>query len=129
MNILRSKSLWQFIKFGIVGASNTAISLVLYYLLVYFGIHYLIANTVGFMAGVVNAYYWNNKYVFQKKTSGSFGAFMKTFTSYFLTFLLSTALLFIMVHWMSVSSWVAPIINLAITVPLNFIINKYWAFK
>lgn len=28
-----------------------------------------------------------------------------------------------------VSEWIAPIINLLVSVPLNFLINKFWAFK
>ena len=28
-----------------------------------------------------------------------------------------------------VSEYVAPIINLLVTVPLNFLLNKFWAFK
>lgn len=33
---------WQFIKFGIVGFSNTLISLAVYYILVFFGWNYLL---------------------------------------------------------------------------------------
>ena len=43
------KELWdkigvQFIKFGMVGVSNTVVSLATYYLFTFFGVHYLIAN-------------------------------------------------------------------------------------
>jgi putative flippase GtrA len=57
----------QFIKFGIVGFSNTIISVGIYYLCVYFGMFYLLANTVGFLVSIVNAYFWNAKYVFNKE--------------------------------------------------------------
>ena len=30
---------------------------------------------------------------------------------------------------MHVSEFVAPIINLLISVPINFVINKFWAFR
>ena len=124
--------LFQFMKFGIVGISNTIISLVIYYLLTYFEVHYIIANTVGFIGGTLNAFYWNNKYVFKSKgnkerpiiTTG-----IKVFISYGASFLLSTILLFLLVDIMGVSDMIAPIINLAITIPLNFILNKLWAFK
>ena len=60
------KTFWQFIKFGMVGASNTLISLVIYYIGLYLNVHYVLSNVLGFIAGTLNAYYWNNKYVFKK---------------------------------------------------------------
>ena len=121
---------WQFIKFGIVGFSNTIISLIIYYVFIGIGINYLLANTLGFLVSVVNAFYWNNKYVFTDKTeTNAKRAFIKVFMTYGGSFLLSTFLIFIMVDYLSISEWIAPIIRLVVTVPLNFIINKLWAFR
>ncbi|MBE6023223.1 MAG: GtrA family protein [Cellulosilyticum sp.] len=119
----------QFIKFGIVGISNTSISLGIYYILVYLGSNYILANTTGFIVSVINAYYWNNKVVFKKGNLKDVKALLKTFTSYGLTFILSTLLLFIMVNYLHISELIAPVINLIITIPLNFLLNKFWAFK
>ena len=105
----------QFIKFGLVGISNTLISLGMYYLLYFLGVNYLIANTVGFVVSVLNSYYWNNKYVFKKTQKGHLKPLIKTFLSYGSTF--------------SVSEVVAPVVTLVITIPLNFLMNKFWAFK
>ncbi len=128
------KLIVQFIKFGIVGVSNTLISLAIYYVLVYFNCNYIVANTLGFIISVLNAYYWNNKYVFKSKEKAN-GAkdkvkqLVKVYMSYGVTFLLSTVLLYVMVDLMHISEYIAPIINLCITVPLNFVMNKLWAFK
>ncbi len=119
----------QFIKFGIVGVANTLISLLTYYILVYFKINYIIANTIGFIVSVINAYYWNNKFVFKKSDSSNFKAIIKTFISYGTTFVLSTILLIVMVDYLEISEIIAPIINLIITIPLNFLLNKFWTFK
>lgn len=123
------KIIIQFIKFGIVGVSNTLISLFIYYVLIYFSINYVIANTVGFIVSVLNAYYWNNKYVFNKSDKGNLKPLIKTFVSYGATFVLSTILLIIMVDYLSISQILAPILNLIITIPLNFALNKFWTFK
>lgn len=120
----------QFIKFGIVGISNTLISLAIYYIFVFINRdYYIIGNTVGFVVGVLNSYFWNNKFVFQKTQKGNARPLFKTFLSYGSTFLLGTALLFVMVHYLGISEMLAPLINLLVTIPLNFILNKYWAFK
>jgi len=119
----------QFIKFGIVGLSNTLISLLVYYALIYIGINYIISNTVGFVISVLNAYYWNNRYVFKKSNKGNLKPMIKTFVSYGMTFVLSTVLLVVMVDYVSISKVIAPVLNLIITIPLNFLLNKLWAFR
>lgn len=119
----------QFFKFGIVGVSNTLISLGVYYLLVYLNVHYIIANIAGFIVSVINAYFWNSKYVFPKGVQNRKWSFLKCFISYGITFALGTLLLYLMVDIIGISDKIAPIINLCITIPANFILNKLWAFK
>lgn len=119
----------QFIGFGIVGIFNTIISLGIYYSLIYIGIHYILANSIGFFISVLNAFYWNNKFVFKKTQEGTVKPLIKTFIVYGSTFILSTVLLYIMIEYVKISQIIAPIINLIITIPLNFVLNKFWAFK
>ena len=120
----------QFIKFAIVGCSNTLINLATYYALLFLGIHYLAAYTIGFLVSVCNAFYWNNKYVFKNKQEKNIiKAFFKVFSSYGFTFILSILLMSLMVEILGVTSIIAPIIKLIVTIPLNFILNKVWAFK
>lgn len=122
----------QFIKFGIVGASNTLISMAVYYLLLFFGVHYIAANTAGYLAGTLNAYYWNSKYVFKKEAGEVRGvgkSLFRSFLAYGITYLLSTGLLYLWVDILGISDKIAPVLNLVLTTPLNFLLNKLWAFK
>lgn len=124
------KLIKQFLKFGIVGLSNTLISLAVYYILVYLGCHYILANACGFIISVINAFYWNNKYVFTNKQETNLAkAFAKVFASYGGSFLLSTLLITVFVEIFHISEWLAPILRLVVTVPINFVVNKLWAFK
>ncbi len=133
---MNEKNLWQlaiqFIKFGFVGVSNTLISLAVYYVCLFFGIHYIVANTLGFIVGTINAYFWNNKYVFKKEAGeirDTKKSVVKVFISYGFTLGLSTALLALWVDGLHVSENLAPILNLLVTIPLNFVLNKFWAFR
>lgn len=126
------KIITQFIKFGMVGVLNTVISLATYYILIHFNVNYIIANTIGFMLGTLNAYYWNNRYVFKKEEDekrSTVKSGIKVFISYGFTFLLGTVLLILWVDILNIPEKIAPIINLIITIPLNFVLNKLWAFK
>lgn len=131
----------QFIKFGIVGLSNTIISYVIYVasLLMFKKLHifekydYLIAQVVAFVLSVLWSFYWNNKMVFTVKEGQKrsvWRTLLKTYVSYSFTGLfLNSILIVLWVQVLGISEFLAPIINLLISVPLNFIINKFWAFK
>ena len=123
----------QFIKFGIVSLSNTLIHYFTYLICIFAGCHYLIASVIGFLVSVINAFYWNNKYVFVKEenaTRSLWQAFLKTFLSYAGTGLvLENVLLVIWVRFLHVPEAIAPLVTLLITIPINFILNKFWAFK
>jgi len=125
--------LFQFIKFGIVGLSNTAISYIIYSLLVYVGLHYIAASVIAFVVSVFNSFFWNNKYVFKKgndQKRNILHSLIKTYLSYAFTgLILQNLLLFIFISILHISKYLAPLFGLIITIPLNFILNKLWAFK
>ena len=127
------QTLIQFIKFGIVGLSNTLISYLVYVGLVYFGLYYVFANIVGFVVSVLNSFYWNNKYVFKTNEDSRrcwWRALIKTFMSYaFSGLVLSNVLLVVWVDLLHIPVYLAPLISLIITIPLNYLMNRYWAFK
>lgn len=123
----------QFVKFGLVGVSNTLISYVTYLICISFGMNYLLAQGIGFVISVTNSFYWNNKYVFvaeDGKQRSLLYTYVKTVLSYAGTGLvLASGLLILWVDVLHIPEVIAPLINLVITIPLNFIINKLWAFK
>ena len=119
----------QFFKFGIVGLSNTLIYFSVYYSLVFFGVHYILANFMGFVLGVINSFYWNRKYVFKQTSEKKITQFIKVFFAYGFTLALSTSLLYLMVDIIGISEFIAPIINICFTTPINFMPNKFWAFR
>lgn len=152
---MKNKSFLQFVKFVLVGISNTLISEGIYVILIYFNFHYIAASFIGFAISVLNAFYWSNKYVFrenpgQKRTWWK--VLIKTYIAYGFGFLVSAALLYLWVDIIDISRFlydlsdftikinkgfdnkfvgeaVAALINLCITVPLNFFTNKLWAYR
>lgn len=135
------ETLVQFIKFGIVGLSNTIISYVIYVvaLLIFQNNKwipdwdYLLAQIIAFVLSVLWSFYWNNKCVFQKHEDAQrnlLQALLKTYISYAFTGLfLNSVLSLLWVEVLHINKLIAPIINLLISVPMNFILNKFWAFK
>lgn len=135
------ESFMQFVKFGIVGLSNTVLSYLIYVvglvLLRKLGLFsrtdYIIASVIGFILSVYWSFYWNHKMVFKLRDGQErswWKALIKTYISYSFTGLfLSNILLILWVQVCHISEMIAPLINLLVTVPLNFLINKFWAFR
>lgn len=134
-------AIMQFLRFGIVGVSNTLVSYVIYVVSL-LGFHkinlfphsdYLVAQLIAFVLSVLWSFYWNNKMVFMKKEGQSrsiWKTLFKTYVAYSFTGLfLNSILIILWVQVIHISEFIAPIINLLVSVPLNFIINKFWAFK
>lgn len=130
----------QFVKFCIVGLSNTIISYCIYagtllllqaYRL-FPQIDYLISQLFGFIVSVAWSFFWNRKYVFNttSKQGSWLRALIKTYISYAFTGLFLNSILSILwIEQLHVHKLIAPILNLLITIPLNFLLNKFWAFR
>lgn len=140
-SIKTKKTLIQFIKFGLVGVSNTLLSLAVSYAVM--GLLYWlldvpmtamwsanVGTVLGYVAGVCNSYFWNSRYVFKDgREQDGRKAFAKMFLCYGVTFLLSLGIVNVCNNILHIPAWLTPPLRLIITVPLNFIANKLWAFK
>lgn len=149
------KQLWQFVKFTLVGISNTLVSEGIYTCLVFFRMHFLPASFIGFLLSVLNSYYWSSKYVFKEEGTEKriwWKVLAKTYLAYFWGYLVSAALLILWIDIVKIERWMEPVgkwfagygmerfdaqfcgevaaagLNLLITIPMNFLVNKYWAY-
>ena len=129
----------HFIRFGIVGLSNTLISYLINvgvllilrpYNLEY---DYVAANIAGFGLSVLWSYYWNNRFVFRLKdgeTRSVIKTLMKTYACYgFSGFILNNILSTIWIKGLGISRFISPLLNLPFTIPVNFLLNKLWAYR
>lgn len=134
------KNFIQFIKFGIVGVSNTLVSYLLNIgvLFLLHGFHcsgdYVIANIVAFVLSVLWSFYWNEKFVFTENQdeykSSTFVRLMKMYLSYSFTgIILNNVLSFLWISVLGISKVIAPLINSAVGVPINYVLNKKWTFE
>jgi putative flippase GtrA len=126
------KTFWQFFKFGLVGLTNTAVSLAVYYLCIWIRsdtMMALIGQTGGWIAGIANSFWWNRRFVFKESSEVWWRALIKMYIGYGFTLLLSLLLTYIQVEWLGISTMTAPLLNLIVTIPINFLISKYWSFQ
>ena len=134
-------NLLQFVKFGLVGVSNTAISygieMLCYYLLFKNvpwseSVRIGVTSVAAFLVSVTNSYYWNNRFVFaqgKKSWREHLLSYGKTVLCYGLTGLMLAPALKLWLSALGVPYWLASLGSLIITIPLNFVMNKFWAFR
>ena len=59
-----------------------------------------------------------------------FNALIKTYISYAFTgIILAAVLSWLWVDVLGINKFIAPLLNLVISVPVNFVLNKLWAFR
>ena len=131
----------QFVKFGVVGVTNTVISYTLNVLVLFAcaKLHiferydYILGNTIAFLLSVLWSFYWNSRYVFgleEGEKRAPWKALLKTYISYgFTGIILSNILSYVWIRVFGISKYLAPLINLVVSIPVNFLMNKLWAFK
>ena len=132
-------ALAQFVKFGLVGVSNTLLAYLLNVavlrLLQPWALpwDYIVGNLVSFVLSVAWSFHWNSRFVFKPERRGNRAALrmlLKTYASYALTgIVLNNLLSWVWIERLGISKYIAPLINLVVSVPLNFLVNKFWAFR
>ena len=124
----------QFVGFALVGVSNFFVSYGTYARCLFIGFNYHVSNILAFAISVLNSYFWNNRYVFREGGEGGgrvwWKVLIRTYLSYAFTGLVLTEiLLFVEINLLGLPKLAGPLINLFITTPINFFINKCWAFR
>lgn len=137
----RGNALLQFVKFCIVGASNFALDAGIAYVLTFtFHLSWLIANTVSFIVGVSNSFYWNSRWTFRaldasRQTQQYLIFFGINVIGYMLNQVIMALVIYVLsgtwqepkpdkMHWIT-----AKLVATAIVVAWNFGANKKWTFK
>lgn len=118
----------KFIKFGLVGVLNTVITIIVFNILRFMGIDMIIANTIGFICGMVNSYFWNNRWVF-KSNSKDISTIGKFVIVNMIVMVINNFILILLVQSIGVNEIIAQGLALILTTAINFIGNKLWTFN
>jgi len=116
----------RFLKFAIVGVSNTAISFLVYVVLVKLSLYYILASIISYIAGILNSYILNTAFVFkEKKTKKNLFMFSSVYLS---ALLINLSLLYIMVGVFGIGPITGQILVTGIVMIYNYIMQKKWTF-
>ena len=118
----------QEIRFLFVGILNTIVGYGIYAFLVFFHMHYLVANTISTILGVLHSYLWNRYFTFRSKEKAG-TELIKFISVYLLSYVIGTCTLYLFNHYLHISPYLAGLINLVITTLISYFGHKNFSFK
>jgi putative flippase GtrA len=125
----RAAVLVQFVKFGIVGVSNTLLTFVIYTLLLkVFGVWYLLASAIGFAAGAVNGFLLNRRWTFRGHV-GDARTPLRWATVQTCGLGLNEALLYLWVDGIGFDKLLGQAFAIAVVTTTTFLANRAWTFR
>ncbi|MFA6512058.1 MAG: GtrA family protein [Patescibacteria group bacterium] len=120
----------QFVKFSLVGASNTVVDFAAYLLFTRaFGVHFLAANVIAFLLAATWSYNWNRRWTFRSNDPRVHRQFVKFLIVATVGLGLTTGILYFLVEHSGLTDIPAKIISVAAVLLWNFLANRFWTFK
>jgi putative flippase GtrA len=119
----------QFLKFGIVGVSNTLLFFATYTLLLkVFGVWYIAASGIGFAVGATNGFLLNRRWTFHGHVGDGLTP-MRWAIVQGCGLGLNLGLVYLFVHDLGMDKLVGQIPATAIVTVLTFAVNRSWTFR
>ena len=119
--------LMRFVRFCAVGVLNTAVTFVVFTVLRKFDVNIYLSNVLSYVAGVINSFFWNKKWVYRSKE----GRWWKEAALFLLFFgvcyavqlLVFRALLKIFPEWLT------QLCGMGVYSVSNFLLNRLFTFN
>ena len=119
----------QFVKYGVVGASNTVLTFIIYTILVEgVGVQYVIALLVGYLVGSLNSYLLNRHWTFRAGHLAHTSAGPRFAVVQIVAVGANSALLVLFVDDLHVHKILAQAILTVPVLAVTFFVNRAWSF-
>ena len=125
----KGAALLQFLKFGLVGVSNTLITAVVIALLLKVcRLPDLPANIIGYVAGLVNSFVWNRRWTFAS-TRMVWDAAWRFVLTFAVCYAVQLGVLWLLLARLDIDPYWCHLMGMAVYTVLNFLLNKLFTFK
>lgn len=122
----------EIIMYLIFGGLTTVVSFVSYYLILWLGAHYLIAQAVSWALAVAFAFVVNKIFVFEDRDNSPWALFRQIWQFVSVRIgsgIIETVLLWLLVDVLTLNEGIAKIPVTVLTVVINYIASKLLVFK
>lgn len=120
----------QFIQYGLIGVSNTAIDFFAYTFFTRIAhLHFVIANAIGFILAVTWSFFWNKRWTFKEHREAVPHQFLKFFLVMAVGLTIAEVSLYIMVRHFHLHDLLAKFFTIFLVLCWNFPMSRYVVFK
>lgn len=111
----------EYASFLLCGAANTGLTYALYasFLLL---MPYKISYSLAYVCGIFISYFLNSQFVFKQPVTLT--KFLKYPAVYIVQYGLGIIILYICIDILGISKWLAPLLVIAVSLPVTFVISK-----
>ena len=116
----------EFLKYNLVGIANTLVGFSIVFSLMFFGVHAVESNMIGYAIGAVLSFYLNSRYTFKANFSRVLA--LKFFAVLGVSYLLN----FLVLKWLlsiEVDPYVAQLFSAVVYTFSSFVFMKVFVFK
>lgn len=118
----------KFIKFTIVGFSNTFVTFIFFSITFkILNLHYLMASSLGYLAGFINSYYWNLRWTFKSNHSNMI--LLKFVIVNVVALSVNLLIMRLLVEKMAIDEFISQFVAIGIALIVNFGGNNFWTFR
>lgn len=121
---VRELSFRQLVRFGIVGALNTAFGYGIYCAFLYIGFNYIVASLLSLCAGILWSFVTNGKLVFQSQLKGRFPRYVALWLFLYVSNVAAVGLLI----KAGISAYTAGLLTMAPMILIAFLLQRYLVF-
>lgn len=122
------KTIYETLRFGLVGILNTIVGYGTYYIFVKLNINYVLSSLMSQIIGVTHSYFWNKYFTFKSK-SKSLLEIYRFISVYVFTFLINIGILSFLIEKIYIGKEEAGFIAMMAVTILSFIGHKFWSFN
>jgi putative flippase GtrA len=122
------ETLGQVLKYGVVGAGNTLLTAGVIWLMMRCGIGDVLANGIGYAAGMLNSFVWNRQWTFRSKESW-LASGLRFFAVFLLSYALQLGVFLLLRRYLSIDPYCNQLLAMTVYTLANFLLNKYVTFK
>lgn len=119
----------QFIKFSLVGVSNTIVGFGAWFVMHrVFGIQYIIANDLSYIPGLLNSFIWNKLWTFESRGNKKLETVL--FLAVFVPcFLVQNGALIFLKEIAGLNVIVSQIVSMVVYTVMGYVLNKFVTFN
>ncbi|MER0445575.1 GtrA family protein [Streptomyces sp. Edi4] len=120
---LMDTQLGQVIRFGFVGGVNTCTFYAFYWPLLHLAhLPYFIAYTIAFLLSMVGSFFLNTYFTY--RTQPTWKKFLLFPLTNVTNFVVQSAGLFALVHWVGMNKTIAPLVAAVVAIPFTYVLSR-----